>query len=311
VRAFIVGMVDGGALEVDGEAPLETVDPLYERVPACAVCGAPSENHPILFWKYNTPVVRCTTCGLLYSNPRWKAEHLFGRYTPEYWQKYSADMSRHVPDLAANRARYYPFLDRLEPARRDGHLLDVGCATGEFMIAAAERGWRPFGVETSPLSAQRARELTGAEVHNGSLETAPFADGWFDAVAFLDVIEHVQDPAAYIARIARLLRPGGLLLLTTPNLHSLSYFLLGRNWEVVGPNEHIYYFAPRTLQRLLARFGFSVHSMETLGVDAAPWVEGRASALKPLTPLLTRLARPLARRFLLGEQVYLVARKAG
>src|SRR5205085_729705 len=79
VQRLVVGMIDDQTLERAGQAPLELVDPVYERVAACAVCGAASEDHPILFWKHNTPVVRCPNCGLVYANPRWKAEYLFRR----------------------------------------------------------------------------------------------------------------------------------------------------------------------------------------------------------------------------------------
>ena len=71
--------------------PLPEVDLRYEPVAACAVCQAPSAQHPIVLWKFNTPVVRCDTCGLLYANPRWKDEHLFGSYDPEYWAGYPTD----------------------------------------------------------------------------------------------------------------------------------------------------------------------------------------------------------------------------
>ncbi|MDQ3929894.1 MAG: hypothetical protein M3328_12215, partial [Chloroflexota bacterium] len=82
-RQTLVRLVDSGVLRPCGRVPLEAVDPRYERVLTCAVCGSPSKSHKTQFWKYNTPVVRCDTCGLYYANPRWKSEHLFGRYTPE------------------------------------------------------------------------------------------------------------------------------------------------------------------------------------------------------------------------------------
>src|SRR5438876_12334195 len=117
--------------------PLEEVDFRYERLSYCDLCGAPSSGHPILFWKYNTPVVRCTTCGLLYANPRWKAEHLFARYTEEYWELYTRKRVGATPldqDAAHERQAFY--LWKLEPAFLNGRLLDIGCATGDFLSAA-------------------------------------------------------------------------------------------------------------------------------------------------------------------------------
>ena len=246
-RTLVVGLVDAGALEVTGQAPLVEVDPRYEYVPTCDLCGASSDNHPIIFWKYNTPVVRCTGCNLLYSNPRWKAEHLFGRYTTEYWQHYADEVKSTAFDLVSNQARWDPYLNTLESARMTGRLLDVGCATGEFLTAAKARGWEIYGVEPSTIAARYAEQVTGATIHPGTIDTVPFADGSFDVVTLWDVIEHVQSPRLYMEQAARLVRRGGMLALTTPNIRSIDYWLLRAKWWVIGPNDHIYYFAPRTM----------------------------------------------------------------
>ncbi|MBF6614425.1 MAG: methyltransferase domain-containing protein [Chloroflexi bacterium] len=309
-RALVVRLVDKGILELAGLAPLESVDLRYERVSACDLCGAPSSGHPIILWKYNTPVVRCTGCGLLYANPRWKAEHLFGRYTDEYWQQYSDKISQIVGDLAANLARYDPYLNVLEAVRQSGRLLDVGCATGGFLLADKNRGWEVYGVETSPISAAQAKEVSGGQIHAGTLETAPYPDGWFDGVTLMDVIEHLQSPRAYVERIARLVRPGGIFCLSTPNIRSLGYKVLGRNWTEVGPNDHLYYFTPRTLTRLLEACGFTIHSMQSMGVQIHTWQRWlRYPALYRLAPLLYRTTLPITNRLLMGDSLYVVARR--
>jgi 2-polyprenyl-3-methyl-5-hydroxy-6-metoxy-1,4-benzoquinol methylase len=310
MRTLVVGLVDEGALEVVGYTRLVEIDPRYETVPACDLCRAPSDRHPVVFWKYNTPVVRCTGCGLLYSNPRWKAEHLFGRYTNEYWQQYADKVKSTALDPVANEARWGPYLDTLEMARVNGRLLDVGCATGEFLVAAKARGWETQGVEPSPIAAQLAEERTGAVIYTGTLDTAPFPDRWFDVVTLWDVIEHVQSPVAYIEQAARLVRHGGMVVLTTPNIRSVAYRLLGARWWAVGPNDHIYYFSPRTMQRLLARYRLNIHAMHTDGNKLDTWQQWIPfTVLKPLAAVLCRLAQPFARRFLWGDELYVVARR--
>lgn len=309
-RDALARLVDRGVLEICGFAPLEAVDPVYERVSRCAVCGSDSSAHTTRFYKYNTPVVRCSRCGLLYSNPRWKTEHLVKRYAGAYWDTYNHRMQMVSPDLAANQVRYDPYLHDLEPARQNNRLLDVGCATGEFLAAARARGWEVFGVETAHEGAAQAHTLTGAQVHVGGLDTAPFEPGYFDVVTLWDVIEHLQDPADYIARIARLVRPGGMLGLSTPNIRSLSYVLLGRHWWVVGPNDHLYYFAPRTLARLLRSHGFSIHAMRSTGTQPDTferWL--RYPPLKRFAPPLARVLQPFIARRLWGDQLYVIARR--
>lgn len=310
VRALLVRLVEKGVLALDGHLPLESVDLRYERVPACDLCGSPSSGHSIVLWKHNTPVVRCRQCGLLYANPRWQAEHLFGRYTDVYWAHY-ADKVRHTAlDPTTNQARWDPYLATLELARSTGRLLDVGCASGEFLLAAQARGWEVYGLETSPLGAELARQRTGAEIYVGTLDTAPYEEGWFDVITLWDVIEHVQSPSSYVGLITRLVRQGGMFALTTPNIRSMAYKLLGRNWEVVGPNDHIYYFSPRTLTRLLKTNSFDVHVMHTTAVEAATW---RAWLRHPipqkLAPSLRTVTLPITNRLLLGDELYVVARR--
>lgn len=309
-RNTVAGMVDRGILEIAGEMPLEEADPRYERVAKCDVCGAASANHPIILWKHNTPVVRCTSCGMAYANPRWKAEYLFGRYEADYWGEYAEKIKQTALDPIANQALYDPPLNYLEAVRRNWRVLDVGCASGEFLAAAQTRRWQVYGVEPAPTGAALAARIPGATIHAGTLDTAPWPDAYFDGVTLFEVIEHLQSPRAYIEKIARLVRPGGMLVLTTPNIHSLTYFLLGRRWDAVGPNEHLYLFAPKTLQRLLESCGFTTHHMHTLGTNPGTWRRWlRYPLLQRLTPVMQAASYPVTRRFLLGDAIFLVARR--
>ena len=309
-RSMLLALAGRGVIRPCGRVRLDLVDPRYESVPACTVCGSPSGTHKTLFWKYGTPVVRCHECGLLYANPRWHAAHLFGRYTPDYWDRYAGNIRDTAVDVQANNARWQPFLDTLAGSHRSNRLLDVGCATGEFLLAARTQGWNVYGVETSPPAAAQAQRLSGATVHVGTLETADFPDGNFDAITMWDVIEHLQDPRAYLQESARLLRPGGLLSITTPNIRSLAYFLLGPAWRPVGPNDHLYYFAPRTLARLLNECGFSIYVMHTMAAELTTWHQFlHLPALHRLAPLLRNHTLPLTNRFLLGDTIYLVAQR--
>lgn len=309
-RARLVALVAAGHLIVSGQVPLEELDLRYERVARCEVCGAPAADHPIILWKNNTPVVRCTRCGLLYANPRWKATYLFGRYTPEYWTHYAKKIQASAVDPVANQLRWSLPLNSIAAARQTGCLLDVGCASGEFLLAAQARHWDVYGVESSAGAADQARRLTGATIHSGTLDTAPYAAGMFDAITLWDVIEHLQSPRAYVRQIAQLLRPGGVLALTTPNIRSLAFALLGQTWEIIGPNDHLYYFAPRTLARLLRDAGFAIHKMHTLRDSATSWRQWiRYAPLKTLAVPLDRLTRPAVDRFLWGEELYVIARR--
>jgi methionine biosynthesis protein MetW len=173
------------------------------------------------------------------------------------------DYAQHRVDLRESRIRK---LLRLLEAEPPGRLLDVGCAGGELAALLATRGWRVEGAEAEPalVEAARARgvETRAVDLDRGAL---PWPDGAFDAAVAAEVIEHVIDTDHVLAEIARVLRPGGALVITTPNLASLENrlrLLLGRYpmWMDVGVEGtgHVRYYTPRMLRHQLARHGLHV-----------------------------------------------------
>jgi SAM-dependent methyltransferase len=136
-------------------------------------------------------------------------------------------------------------------------LLDVGCALGFMLQEAKAAGWKPIGVEASSFAAGYAEEHTGCPVYPGTLQQAQFESDSFDVVTLTDVIEHLANPLELANEIFRILRPGGVLFLTTPNFGSLFVKLYGANAYGIGPEDHASYFQPGTIRRLLSQSGFT------------------------------------------------------
>src|SRR5437667_5705977 len=173
------------------------------------------------------------------------------------------DYAGHRMDLRESRIRK---LLRLLEDETPGRLLDVGCAGGELAALLATRGWRVQGAEAEPALVEAAR-ARGIEARAVDLDRAPlpWPDGAFDAVVAAEVIEHVVDTDRLLAEIARVLHPGGALIVTTPNLASLENrlrLLLGRYpmWMDVGVEGtgHLRYYTPRMLRHQLGRHGLRV-----------------------------------------------------
>jgi 2-polyprenyl-3-methyl-5-hydroxy-6-metoxy-1,4-benzoquinol methylase len=170
---------------------------------------------------------------------------------------------------------YQHWLGRIEERLARGGILDVGSALGTFLKIAQERGWTPQGVEISRFAAEFSRERRGLPVFNGDLEHFPAADASFDVVTFWDSIEHVTHPLENVAKGARLLRRGGMMLLATDNfdclvgdLARLAYRAsLGR---VRYPMERVFiapnrsYFTEATLRRMLEQCGLRVLGLEKM-----------------------------------------------
>jgi SAM-dependent methyltransferase len=149
-------------------------------------------------------------------------------------------------------------------------LLDVGCGPGFLLEAARRRGWEVLGVDPSRFAADSAAHTFGVRVLCCSLAEAALEPVSFDAVSLLHAVEHFADPVAALADVARLLRPGGVLFLETPNAASEGYRLFGREWVLLNPMEHRYVFSPRTLARALEAAGLQVLTISAPLRDPPP-----------------------------------------
>jgi SAM-dependent methyltransferase len=137
------------------------------------------------------------------------------------------------------------------PAR----LLDAGAGRGRFVLAARAAGHDAFGIEPSARGTAAAAAI-GAPVERTGIADAAIDPASLDVVTLWHVLEHVDDPAGALARIAGWLRPGGGLLVGVPNLASLQARLTGQRWYHLEVPRHRTHFTPRGLRELLGAHGF-------------------------------------------------------
>jgi 2-polyprenyl-3-methyl-5-hydroxy-6-metoxy-1,4-benzoquinol methylase len=239
------------SLAIRADKPLETTN--------CNLCGA---NRPRRLYRiFDRDISQCGSCGLVYAGPlRLTREETWGRYSATYFHdEYlpSYGITNGHVDLAAFDARYARTLASLRPFRQRGDLIEIGCAAGFFLKSAERDGWNVTGLELMQPAVEFARERLGLTVLQKAVEDADLPVGAFDVVAIFEVIEHLSNPVATLRQLRTLLRPGGALVLSTPNMSSLSRHMLGRHWAVLNPGEHLQYFNERTLADALGRAGFT------------------------------------------------------
>jgi 2-polyprenyl-3-methyl-5-hydroxy-6-metoxy-1,4-benzoquinol methylase len=186
-----------------------------------------------------------------------------------------------------------------------GRILDVGCSSGLFLELARREGWGPHGVELSERAVKAAKRNFGLNAFCGTLAQARFPDASFDAVTLWDDIEHFDDPKADLVEVARVTRPGGVLVISTPNCASLFHAIghlmqrltLGHArplLQLLYPDKHNTYFSPPTLAamlrgagfRVVARAGFAAHPGRWLRARVSPALRAAASALDLASALL-------------------------
>ena len=231
----------------------------------CPLCGSPGWRSE--FRKQDAVYLRCLSCSAVYQHPQPTREQLQQVYSKEYYVK-SEWSPQYVgyrdyltsTDLQSARKLFAPVTALGEGAGR--RLLDIGCATGNVLEVARQHGWNASGIEISPWAAARARER-GFSVAERQLEECEFEPAVFDAVTLFDVLEHFPDPAASLRTIHRILKPGGVFVLETPNVEGVAVRYFSRvNSIIVQPHAHLVLFSEKTLREALTKSGFVILSMK-------------------------------------------------
>jgi SAM-dependent methyltransferase len=263
--------------------------------PACPVCGgmgAPLYEHLVdrLFGAGGTwTLARCTAedCGLLWLDPAPLSEDLplaYGAYyTHATLAPHRGGPLRRVLEAAkaghlARKLGYpapwwaqaasvllVPFPTRRETLEQGvfhlrapggGRVLEVGCGAGDMLAALRAHGWDAEGIDfdANAIAAARAR---GQPATVGDLLTRGGPAGAYDAVVMAHVIEHVPDPIALLREARRILRPGGRLVVVTPNARALGHREFGRAWRGLEPPRHLVVFTPDALRRTAEAAGFA------------------------------------------------------
>lgn len=230
---------------------------------ACPACQA-SDYSP-RGTKSGFQILACRRCKTLFTSQLPNAE------TSEDYDNYYSETNLTVPDFVNQRLD--EILSDFSVYRKNGRLLDVGFGAGTLLEAARRLGWECYGVEVAESASAHARTL-GFEVFCGTLQAANYPDNHFDVVTASEVLEHVTDSEGVLREIARVLRPGGLLWLTTPHARGLSAYLLGLNWSIVSPPEHLQLFSVPALKKMLEQNGLSCLRIATEGLNPYELLQG-------------------------------------
>lgn len=242
----------------------------------CPLCRSASTRvvYPLTGYR----IAACAECGFQFHDGFRGGGGSDGTFSQDYYQgvqreAFEAQFGDYTRDPSV--PVYDQWLTRIEHRMRPGRVLDVGSALGTFLKIAERRGWKPVGVEISRFAAEFSRERRGLTVFNGDLEQFQAPAGSFDVVTFWDSIEHVTHPAENLRTAVRLLRPGGVVLLSTDNFDCLVGDVARWTYRVtsgksryaiervfIAPNRS--YFTDATLSRLLTESGLKIVVLEKM-----------------------------------------------
>ncbi|MCC7451860.1 MAG: class I SAM-dependent methyltransferase [Anaerolineae bacterium] len=249
-----------------------------ESVP-CDLCGS-TDARPYLRVRdhiYGLPgafqIVQCQRCGLLYINPRPDRASI-GQYYPDLdyhaFKPASGAKAALIQRMRHTEARDLLAgisLSLLAERGQGGEVkvLEIGCGTGDLLVALREQGATVMGIEPNAAAVKVARAQNGLNVQIGMLadvlDGSQLAPVSFDLVLMKYALEHVHSPRQELTTISHLLKPGGRAVFWVPNADSWDARLFGAYWRGLDAPRHLYVFTPDTMRRLCALAGLTVRDI--------------------------------------------------
>jgi 2-polyprenyl-3-methyl-5-hydroxy-6-metoxy-1,4-benzoquinol methylase len=260
--------------------------------PTCLLCGSPGRllYSGLKDRLFSAPgewqLKQCTRaeCGLIWPDPVAIPEDLHLAYQKYYTHteptgavarlkqqvlsrgyRFAIGIPAVLTGLMRQRRDFmHMYLDELKP----GKLFDAGCGDGQFLHLMSQFGWQGTGIDFDEAAIETGRQKYGLTLAVGDFQTATIEENAFDAVTMSHVIEHVPDPIGCLAKCRRMLKPGGRLVVTTPNTRSLGHQEFKESWRGLEPPRHLHIFHPALLGECAQRAGLHVVRTGSTAVNA-------------------------------------------
>lgn len=237
--------------------------PPHASLERCTFCRGGPLRHSSRFSSPAWSVVQCDACSVRYVDPMPDPATLARYYRYEDYGRPAYDRGDAPTEIRTSELRHLLEMAGSHGLPR-GRLLDVGCSTGQMLVAARRCGWDPEGIEIDERTAAVAEAKTGSRVRVGRGLEALDANERFEAITMSHWLEHHTEPRRQLELAREHLVPGGAVLVRVPNAGGDAAQLLGWGWRWFSPPVHLFYFTESSLRRVAADIGLEV-----------PWALGR------------------------------------
>lgn len=214
-------------------------------------------------------LLKCQNCGHMFLQGEFPPELLRGLYS-NYYPRSKFDLESYQPYKEASGFRAWLDGEQSSTFRwvpRNVRVLDIGCGFGESLGYHQARGCDVYGVEADE-NIRRVAEKFGYKVHVGLFDPDEYEANFFDYVTMSQVIEHVTDPVQTLRGIARVLKPGGVAILSAPNAGGWGARLFGQRWINWHAPYHLQFFTLRSMQLAAEQAGLVVEKVATITPSA-------------------------------------------
>ncbi|EFK08319.1 methyltransferase domain protein [delta proteobacterium NaphS2] len=222
--------------------------------------------------------------------------------------------SQYIDAKAAQNALFNHRFNEFLSDSTQGKVLDIGCATGNFLHVAEQKGWEAVGIDLSPWVCRHLQEKGFTNVFNTTLEDAGFPDAYFDAVHLSHILEHVPKPIEFLMEIHRILKPKGRVIIEVPNESKFPW-----NYKIINllqpshaprvkmTEKHLSLFTPRTLAQMLLKGGLNPKVVRSEGFGSEGRMQTPMFQKKTVKLFILRLVLSLNIDVRIGFGRYIVA----
>jgi len=238
---------------------------------ACPLCRGRKKTHYLSWRDYS--LFECDNCGAVSPNidPGKMASlsyHSLSIVEEDVRREILSTYDYRKSTFAAERLGY---LRGLIPGFGEGDdmVLDVGCGPGYFLSYLQDNDIRGRGLEVNPFCVKFCKE-TGFDVEDRLLAQEP--DDHYSLITMFDVLEHLDNPVEFFDEAHAKLRKGGHLLAYTPNLHSISTYLMGGEHNMLAVFNHLCFYDQRSLNYLINETGFEITNCDFYGLDVMDYL---------------------------------------
>jgi SAM-dependent methyltransferase len=220
-----------------------------------------------LVQKGDARIVECFDCDLVQLEVLPTPEELEALYAEGYFEGVGSDAG--YEEYANQEQEYLATFDddvrRIRDFVADGSVVDIGCGYGYFVRSALAAGLNAYGVDLSSDGIREAEKHAPGRVFRGTIDTVEaLADRRFDVIFASHLIEHISEPRLFVEDLVRRLSDRGIVMFVTPNIDSWLARMSGPRWISFKIPEHVAYYTPKTIGRLLEGAG-----LEVVAIDAA------------------------------------------